>query len=67
MVMVETTTDKLTEFRIERFMELGFTSIEAAKLADSKDSNGFPISYQKVKTALDMGCTPALAVRIFSD
>lgn len=65
--MVETTEEKLTEFRVERFMELGFTSIEANKLAVSKGSNGFPISYQKVKEALDMGCTIQLAVRIFSD
>lgn len=65
--MVETTTDKLTEFRVERFMELGFTSIEAKKLADAKGSNGFPFPYQTVKVALDSGCTQALAVRIFSD
>jgi hypothetical protein len=65
--MVETTEEKLNEFRIERFMELGFTSIESKKLAESKGTNGFPIPYQKVKAALDMGCTNQLAVRIFSN
>lgn len=67
-MMTQTTGDAISEFRIERFLELGFTSIEAKKLDKSTDdATGFPLSYQKVKIALDMGCTRALAVRIFGD
>jgi hypothetical protein len=56
----------VTEYRVEQFEDMGFTHLEAAKLADAKDAKGILVRPDAVQTVLDQGCHPRLALRIFT-
>ena len=60
-------TQTVEQYRTENFEEMGFTSKEARSLAKGKDDRGVPIRYDTVQNALDAGCTPRAAVRIFGE
>lgn len=70
-----TATDKndLEDHRVYSFEALGFSKEESKQLADAKSidkigdkSYSFPLSWHKVKKALDAGCSKELALKIFT-
>ncbi len=66
MAQNQTTEEKLREFRIEQYLDMRFTSKEAAALADATQNNGFPLDYKRVRKAILDGCTHKMAVQIFT-
>lgn len=47
-------------------MEMGFRPDEAVVLSRAKGADGFPVDKYRVKKALEKGCTPQLAIKIFT-
>ena len=69
-----TATDKndLEDHRVYSFEALGFSKEEAKQLSEAKfidrigdKTYSFPLSWHKVKKALDAGCSKELALKIF--
>lgn len=61
---IETTEDIIHNYRVERFVELGFEEDDASLLAVAKGDNGFPVDTHYAKRLLAAGCPHKLAVRI---
>jgi hypothetical protein len=61
-----TTSEKLEEYREERYEELGFTPKEARRLAKAKDEKGYPLNWRVVRKARNAGCTPEQALKIWT-
>lgn len=64
--------DNLQDHRVYSFEALGFSKEESEQLAASKSVDrigdklySFPLSWHKVKKALDAGCSKELALKIF--
>jgi hypothetical protein len=49
--------DELREYRVERYVEIGFPSPWAELLADAKNSQGFPVDWHFVRRAINNGLT----------
>ena len=69
-----TTTDKndLQDHRLYSFEALGFSKEEAEQLSAARYTTyigekgyDFPLSWHKVKKALDAGCSKEIALQIF--
>ena len=65
--------DNLADHRVYSFEALGFSKEESKQLAAAKSvdrigdkSYSFPLSWHKVKKALDAGCSKELALKIFT-
>ena len=56
----------LAQHRIARFAELGFTAVDAAVLAHTKDDDGFPLYHGKVARLQAYGCTHEQVLRIYA-
>lgn len=70
-----TATDKndVSEHRVCSFETLGFSKEDSKKLANARyisyvgdKGYDFPLSWHKVKKALDSGCSHELALKIFT-
>lgn len=70
-----TATDKndLEDHRVCTFESLGFSKEDSTALAAAKHTDrigdkyyDFPLSWHKVKKALDAGCSHELALKIFT-
>lgn len=71
-------TNQARDWRVERYLELGFETVQAEMLADARavktvnDKNGvprkwdFPLQWQTVEAALQAGCTLDTAVAVFT-
>lgn len=71
---VEEPVDTIEAYRIERFESMGFTTVEAQRLAKARDKSvktvdklGMPIWPGRVQKLLEAGCGHVMAVRIFAD
>ncbi len=68
----KTTTQELpaatTQYahRAERFLALGFTEVDAHRLASAKDGVGFPVYHGDVGKMLAAGCSHEQAVGIYA-
>jgi hypothetical protein len=62
----EPVRDYLHEHRVERFLELGFSEINAELLALAKDAKGFPRYWGDVAKALDAGLSREQAITVFT-
>jgi len=69
----ETDKNDLEDHRVYSFEALGFSKEESAQLAAAKfidrigdKTYSFPLSWHKVKKALDAGCSKELALKIFT-
>jgi hypothetical protein len=66
MAEVQTTEQKLLEYRAERYLEMKFTPKESDTLASTRGDDGLHLDYRKVRKALDGGCSHAQAMKIFA-
>ena len=57
-LLLDEAHDDVFRWRLEQFLELGFSAEEAAALAESK------AELAQARTVLGGGCTPAVALRI---
>ena len=55
------------DFRLDRFLDMGFSHPQAAELAQSKDSKDVFIYWGDVKAVLDAGCDHNTAFDIFCE
>jgi hypothetical protein len=62
----EVTTNKLRDYRIERYEELGFSHLESEKLADALGPKGFALDWHKVQKSMAGGCTHRQAIKIYT-
>lgn len=62
----ERSVDELREYRVVRFMSIGFPEYAAELLADARDAPGFPLWWGRVDDVLKRGASHALALRIFA-
>lgn len=69
----ETDKNDLEDHRVYSFEALGFSKEESGQLAAAKfvdrigdKTYSFPLSWHKVKKALDAGCSKELALKIFT-
>jgi hypothetical protein len=58
--------DYLHEHRVERFLELGFSEVNAELLALAKDAKGFSRYWGDVAKALDAGVSHEQAIAVFT-
>lgn len=58
-------TDEAHEWRVARYVELGFDEPNARLLATARDGL-WPLNWQRVQRALAAGCTHAEALAIFA-
>ena len=65
MAEVQTTEQKLLEYRTERYLEMRFTPKESEILAGTRGDDGLHLDYRRVRKALDGGCSHAQAMKIF--
>jgi hypothetical protein len=62
----QTTAEKLRQYRIDRYEEIGFTLKESESLADATGHKGFPLNWHSVKKSVDGGCSHRLALKIYT-
>lgn len=55
------------DYRLDRFLDMGFSHPQASELAQSKDANGVWIYWGDVKAVLDAGCDHNTAFDIFCE
>jgi hypothetical protein len=59
-----TSDDKLYEYRVAMFEEMGFSNKIACMLAATRGDDGFLVSTHQVRDMIENGCSHELALKI---
>lgn len=60
----QTEAEKVAEYRIAMFEEMGFSKVRAKVLCEAKGSDGWPLSTHAIRQMLNDGCAHELALKI---